>query len=159
MKLSAYRRREPRVFSYEALPQIPIVLALGEEVREIQARRIEANKHGHWRVLDEDTDRLDKIANFLGLFEQVPRRYGMTTGQYLALLESQRYACAICELALCPERPPVIDHNHDSGAVRGVLCLSCNVGIGHLQDSPFVLDAALAYLEERGFYGRGLDDD
>mgnify|MGYP001576209901 CR=1 FL=1 len=40
-----------------------------------------------------------------------------------------------------------IDHNHTTGAVRGLLCTQCNVGVGMLKDSPAVLRAAANYLE------------
>ena len=43
----------------------------------------------------------------------------------------------------------VIDHNHKTGKVRGLLCGSCNTGIGLLKDSPDVLDAAIEYLQHQ----------
>lgn len=54
-------------------------------------------------------------------------------------------ACAICEAAFTPDGPRMmVDHNHQTGEVRGVLCLHCNTGIGFLK---------VLYLEERGHYG------
>ena len=42
-----------------------------------------------------------------------------------------------------------IDHDHATGAFRGLLCHSCNVGIGHFKEDPEVLDAAKRYLLSR----------
>lgn len=79
--------------------------------------------------------------------------YRLSLEQYEQMIEDQGGACAICG-----RRPEfvddlLIDHNHATGAVRGLLCHNCNVGIGQLQDSPDVLEAAIRYLEERGCYG------
>lgn len=76
----------------------------------------------------------------------------MTLAAYQRMYAAQDRRCAICKA----EREPlglVIDHNHKSGKVRGLLCSACNTGIGLLKDSPDVLDAAIEYLETRGCYG------
>lgn len=52
--------------------------------------------------------------------------------------------CAICEARLSK---PHLDHCHQTGYVRGVLCPNCNVGIGHFRDNPELLHKAVAYLE------------
>jgi hypothetical protein len=39
-----------------------------------------------------------------------------------------------------------VDHNHKTGVIRGLLCKTCNVGIGYLKDSPLLLMAAADYL-------------
>lgn len=72
-------------------------------------------------------------------------RYGVTDEQYQAMLESQDGLCRIC---LQPMDPPHVDHDHATGLVRGLLCDTCNAGIGMLQDSPEILDAAIHYLTE-----------
>jgi hypothetical protein len=75
------------------------------------------------------------------------RRFGITPGAYLLLLLRQGKVCAICESDDWGHKGPMIDHCHSSGRVRGVLCHSCNVGIGHLRDNPATLRSAAAYLE------------
>ena len=63
----------------------------------------------------------------------------------------QNGRCAICgvpEYEL-PSRL-YIDHDHETGKVRGLLCPSCNTGLGHLKDDPEVLLRACIYLLTRG---------
>jgi hypothetical protein len=79
-------------------------------------------------------------------------RYGITPEQYSAMLESQGGVCAICVGAHVGGRSDAlrftVDHCHSTGAVRGLLCMKCNTGIGMLGDDPARLRAALAYLEK-----------
>jgi hypothetical protein len=75
------------------------------------------------------------------------RNHGIDNVTYDALLETQGGACAIC---LRPERvwnSLSVDHDHASGAIRGLLCHSCNVSLGHFGDSPDLLRRAAEYLE------------
>jgi hypothetical protein len=60
------------------------------------------------------------------------------------MVASQGGRCAIC--GETPERL-VVDHCHASGMVRGLLCQSCNFGIGHLRDSVERLQSAIQYLK------------
>lgn len=86
---------------------------------------------------------------------QLMADYGITPAEYDALLENQGGLCAICRK---PEtvardgkvmRMPV-DHCHDTGRIRGLLCHRCNRAVGMLGDDPEVLRAAANYLE-KGF--------
>ena len=63
--------------------------------------------------------------------------------------------CEICQARLergSGSNGRTMDHNHTTGEMRGVLCNSCNRGIGLLQDNPWVLEQALAYLDKYGSY-------
>lgn len=71
-------------------------------------------------------------------------RYKITEPAYRAMLEAQFGACAICGKA--PTRP-CVDHSHDSGATRGILCHKCNVGLPYVEDAAY-REAALRYLAQ-----------
>jgi hypothetical protein len=73
--------------------------------------------------------------------------YGLSPKQYERLLEDHTH-CAICGAAAPEGGNLCIDHNHETGAVRGLLCHNCNLGLGKFRDSlDLVLKAAL-YLEK-----------
>lgn len=72
--------------------------------------------------------------------------YGMNLEQYIELLRSQEHKCQICKREL-PSKKNHIDHCHKTGIVRGILCISCNTGLGHFKDDPEMLRQAVLYLE------------
>lgn len=71
--------------------------------------------------------------------------YGIELGEYLAMREAQQGACAVCSRM---DQLLVVDHDHRTGTIRGLLCNRCNRAIGHLLDSPGVCRAAAEYLRE-----------
>jgi hypothetical protein len=71
------------------------------------------------------------------------RTYGVTPDQFDAMMLRQAGCCAICQE---PMGIPAVDHDHDTGKVRGLLCRRCNTGIGMLADDPDRLLSAAAYL-------------
>lgn len=78
------------------------------------------------------------------------RKYGITLEEYMVILESQGGRCAICreaERGASHQELLHVDHDHATGAVRGLLCFSCNRAIGYLKDSPERLRAAARYLD------------
>lgn len=60
------------------------------------------------------------------------RTYGITQEQYDAMAQKQNQVCAICHRP--PKRVLVVDHDHITGDIRGLLCDRCNVGLGWLKD-------------------------
>lgn len=73
-------------------------------------------------------------------------KYGITEADYDEMSARQGGLCAICGDP--PEgRRLVVDHSHATGAVRGLLCDACNMGIGLLRECSFILESAAVYLE------------
>lgn len=75
------------------------------------------------------------------------RKYGITLAERNAMIADQCGLCAICAAPLdLQSRRTHVDHDHNTGRVRGVLCHDCNTGLGMFKDSIASLEFALAYL-------------
>ena len=72
-------------------------------------------------------------------------RFGITLEQYEQLLIEQEGLCAICRRE--PSRNFAVDHCPKTGKIRGLLCYSCNISIGHLGHNVATLLAAVRYLQ------------
>lgn len=99
---------------------------------------------------DECRERWEYLERLATSRETQLKRYGLTVETYDAMLASQHGACAICGSTDPKGRKGspffVVDHDHATGAVRGLLCAPCNSGLGLLMDSTEILEKALAYL-------------
>jgi hypothetical protein len=79
------------------------------------------------------------------------RAYGMDPGEYESMLERQDGGCAICGNDSSAgtnsgRRNLCVDHDHDTGEIRGLLCNNCNRAIGLLKDNRALLLRAADYL-------------
>ena len=76
-------------------------------------------------------------------------KYGISLEEYTTILESQNGGCAICGRSqnIDSEFGLHVDHDHDTGKVRGILCSSCNLGLGKFAHECDRLKNAIAYLE------------
>ncbi len=88
----------------------------------------------------------DKIRSHMLL-----KLYGIDSEEYDKLLHSQNGVCAICKQPethkLRGKVPPLsVDHNHDTGKIRGLLCNTCNRAIGLFRDDPKLLKTAAWYI-------------
>ena len=83
-------------------------------------------------------------------------KFKITPEEFDDKLAKQNNRCSLCDDLFCPENPPCMDHNHAccSGdrscgkCVRGLLCSTCNAGIGCLHDNVELLEKAIAYLKK-----------
>jgi hypothetical protein len=78
-----------------------------------------------------------------GRQSHLKREYGITEAERDGLIASQGGVCCICLAAL----PAHVDHCHETGRVRGVLCFSCNAALGQFKDRPDVMRRAATYVE------------
>lgn len=78
---------------------------------------------------------------------QLRRTYGITLEQYNEMLREQNGRCKICGRKQ-PSRGKCfpVDHDHKTGAVRGILCYQCNTGLGAFRDNVTILKSAIKYL-------------
>lgn len=81
--------------------------------------------------------------------------YGITLSDYDKMLKKQNGKCGNPSCSNKPENNKrlCIDHNHQTGEIRGLLCNGCNTAAGLAQDHPEVLRGLADYLEENGYYG------
>jgi len=82
------------------------------------------------------------------------KNYGITHDDYDTLLAAQHNVCTACGLPETGVDPRtqqphylVVDHDHRTGRIRGLLCSACNVALGLLQEDPVRIQALLAYTE------------
>lgn len=104
----------------------------------------EIKPHSEWHKNTTASDGLATCCKAAaGRAGHLKRKYGITEAERQEMISSQMGICTICLAA-----PAVhVDHCHETGRVRGVLCFNCNSAIGKLGDDPDTLRRAIAYLE------------
>lgn len=75
------------------------------------------------------------------------RKFGISVDEYDAMLAEQGGVCAVCSRLPTPGISLHVDHDHETGRIRGLLCFRCNNALGDLEDDPGLLRAAARYLE------------
>lgn len=80
---------------------------------------------------------------------KLEKNYNLTLEMYNAILKIQNHCCAICLKNLNnSKRKPDVDHNHNTGQVRGLLCTNCNTGIGMFKENIDFFNRALIYIDK-----------
>jgi hypothetical protein len=77
------------------------------------------------------------------------RRYGIGLEKYNEMLKNQDNKCPICGCFLEDTKNTHVDHCHETGTVRGILCRQCNLLLGHAKDDLNILQGAIKYLTRR----------
>lgn len=83
---------------------------------------------------------------------KLQREFGITVEEFDRMFAAQGSRCAICGTDDFGGAYAHVDHCHQTGLVRGLLCVRCNQGLGFFKDDPDRMRAAIAYLE--AFLGR-----
>ena len=82
---------------------------------------------------------------------ELKRLYNISLEQYAEIFTSQGEVCAICKQECQTKKSLSVDHNHETGKVRGLLCNRCNRALGMFQDSQLLLIRAAQYLKDKDF--------
>jgi len=128
--------------------------------REVYHRNVERSRaqQTEWREANPEKIEARRAAyRERGRMNYIRRTYGLEPDQYFGLYDRQEGRCAICLCDLPRDRPtreqmkagvlaPHVDHCHDTGAIRGILCGPCNQGLGLLRESVANLARAVDYL-------------
>jgi uncharacterized Zn finger protein (UPF0148 family) len=135
----SYERVKERATAYNK--------AFPERRREYSKRWREANKETlkanqkEWRARTRERDREKRKA--WALYQE----YGMSLADFWALHTAQEGACAICQKRPTDPFTLHVDHCHETGKIRGLLCSPCNTGLGRFKDDPERLMKAARYLD------------
>lgn len=107
-------------------------------------RKVLARNRHHRRKNDSDYKLLRKDS-------RLKSKYGITVKEYEAILFGQNGLCAICQRNLLffsnKKDEPCVDHNHQTGKVRGILCRGCNLSLSMVENKEFFLNA-INYLKK-----------
>lgn len=107
---------------------------------------------------DRNKNKTPARFNHMNSMKSLRRDYGITEWVYQEMLNDQndqKGLCAICEAdfgaPLEPKRPDGrqahIDHDHNTGIVRGLLCMNCNIALGHLEKTSVPILGIVRYLD------------
>lgn len=117
--------------------------------------RSKANNPEQWKAFYEREYLSKKERHGTSLLntKEIARRNGLSIEHYEAMFVAQNNLCAICdqhETKLNRSSKVArltVDHNHQSGKVRELLCHACNLAIGHARENINIIKSAIAYLE------------
>lgn len=125
-------------------------LSLKEKKRIYYENNKEAfiSKAKEWKAANRDKTSLSNKKTWL------KATYGLAWEEFESLYSEQDGLCAICTKPMnfmgsreTRMTNACVDHCHSTGKIRGLLCTSCNLGIGHFQDTTLFLEGAIRYLK------------
>jgi hypothetical protein len=134
-----YRKNRERIRAKDGTEE---ARARKREVRQAYRERTREQYSQYMRdYRAANRDRMD--------FKQKARRYGVTVDQLREFLDKHDGRCDVCRDELGPNsKDRHLDHCHDRGKLRGLLCRWCNLALGHAKDDIARLEALLAYLRK-----------
>lgn len=122
--MEEYRRFHPNGDSYCSACKVQ---------RTKKSRKEQPEKHKHY-----------------GWKSRIKGMYGITEEQYSEMFIEQEGKCGICFTSLIyRDKTTHIDHNHDTGEVRGLLCHWCNTAIGLLREDTEIMKNAIEYMTKK----------
>lgn len=115
-----------------------------KEKRTAQILEYQLTKSSDWRKL-------------IGQKHHLRTRYNLSPAEYDEMAKTQDYKCAICNkdvtenIRANKQIALSVDHNHKTGAVRELLCMKCNYGLGYFKDNAEILINASEYIKKHTF--------
>lgn len=125
--------------------------AICKEAKAIARRKFYNSPKGKTlrkkEIASESNVRYKKSSKYKSIskFSRIKSKYGVTREQYTALLNEQDGHCACC----ISTKNLSVDHDHETGRVRGILCKDCNTSLGFIKESIPTLQNLIEYLLER----------
>ena len=114
-------------------------------------RRLETisvrRKDPNWRSRRQAREAKNPKLQRANLDWRLRKTYGLSVTDYERMASQQAGVCALCGKRNSSGRRLAVDHCHATGAVRSLLCASCNLAIGHLKDDPALMRKAATYVE------------
>jgi hypothetical protein len=117
-----------------------------EEAKLVKQNYEKENKNkikDYWKEYNSNTNLKEKLKE-----KHLKKTYNLTLNELELLKEKQNYCCAICETHEndCSRKTLFVDHNHNTGEIRGLLCSQCNSALGLMYDDVSLLKNAINYL-------------
>ena len=113
--------------------------------KEVEDRRVNALKYYY----------NNKCKHMVHAYKYVLKtKYNLTVEQFTAMHSDQQGSCLVCEQSIdnvftgVEGKKSAVDHCHSTGKIRGLLCKTCNSGLGSLKDSPELLRKGADYIED-----------
>lgn len=78
---------------------------------------------------------------------QLKRKFNLTLEQYDRMFEQQNGKCAICDQTEISNKELSVDHDHQTGEIRGLLCMNCNLLLGKIESTPELFSKIVKYLQ------------
>lgn len=144
-QLAYYHKNKERINAERARARAE---EAGEHLRELERNRYANDpEKARNKVKAQRASMNPEVRKEVYRRHSLKSKYGITIEEFDLLLEKQNYCCAICKTDTPGGRGNFhVDHNHETGVVRGLLCHLCNVAL-HKAESKGWLDEAKKYLD------------
>ena len=130
-----------------------------EKFKRTRKQQDKVNSDRRKRYADDASFREEKKRQVKEYYQRNPdvrlrqrlKKYGIGVEEYNGMLSAQNGGCAICgstDSGDAKKERLHVDHCHSTGIVRGLLCTSCNQGLGKFRDSLELLTKASEYIKK-----------
>ena len=141
------------MYDKKIIDKMPVLLKKGFSIREVGRKLgvsdtcVRYNTNSELKKLERIYAR-NRSRSAKAVNKRLLNKYGLNLDEWKAIRSKQDGKCAICSAVLSdkPSRNTHVDHDHDTGEVRGLLCGKCNAGLGYFMNDIKSLRQAIKYL-------------